>query len=133
MDNCLEVNFIVSEPCIVINIREKDQHLHYPRPSIIRIVSATRLVIRPTVKYLKLLVQTSCLCEITCSKHVEDKLSEKNYLKKVHLVGLSHVCLEVLTKTTNTLRKIVGVPIEIPNGLFPNGHDTFEGLSQTAR
>ena len=56
-------------------------------------MSATRLLIRCMVKYCKMLMQTSSWWwTITCSKHVEDNLSENKLLRKgVHLVGLSHV------------------------------------------
>jgi hypothetical protein len=53
------------------------------RHNIIRIVSATRLLIRCIVKYCKQLVQNSSWWwTITFSKHVEDKLSEINYYEK---------------------------------------------------
>jgi hypothetical protein len=52
-------------------------------PSIIRIVSATRLPLRCMVKYCKLLVQNSSWWwTVTCSKHVEDTLSEIDYKEK---------------------------------------------------
>jgi hypothetical protein len=61
----------------------------YSRPFnveiIIHIVSSTRSFLSCMVKYCKLLVQNSLWWIITCSKHVEDNISES-----VHLVGLSH-------------------------------------------
>ena len=48
-----------------------------------RVVSATRLLLGYTVKYCKLPVQNSSWWwTITCSKHVEDKISEINYDEK---------------------------------------------------
>ena len=57
--------------------------LPLPRPSIFRILSATKFLLRCVVNYCKLIVQNSSWWwTVTCSKHVEDKLSEINSQEK---------------------------------------------------